>query len=807
MKKLTLVFLTFCFFACYGLLSIYAQTEQYAKAKIYTDDAGLAQLHQLGIAVDHGEYKKNTYFISDFSFSELTQIQQAGFHYDIIAADAAQYYADRNQQNNYTKKSASSCQSLDLDALYPVPQDFEYGAMAGFFTYQEMLQHLDHMLAKYPHLISQRDTIGDIRTHDGNVVFYVKVSDNPNEKEEEPEVLYTALHHAREVQSLTQMIYYLYYLLENYETDDYVRYLVDHTEMYFVPCVNPDGYIFNEQTDPDGYTFWRKNRRNNGAGVFGVDLNRNYGVAWGINDEGSSPDSTSNVYRGPSPFSEPETQALKQLCEAHQFQVALNYHTHSNVLIHPWGYADSLTVDQPIFAALGRLFTEQNNYPAGTGQQVIGYLANGNSDDWMYGEQTTKNKIFTFTPEVGSSQDGFWPERDRIIPLAQENVWANLNAATVLLDYAQPTASSITVMEANKVAITVEVTGLGLSNSGVFTVSIAALNEEVTLSEPQVIDAIPFGEKVTLLFEATVAPATPELHYQVTVSNENGGTFTKTFQKYLGQQAVVYQEPADHLNNWDTFQWGISTKQFVSGNSSITDSPNENYASNTQAVLTLEESIDLTNALHAELQFWAKWDIEAQYDYVQLLAFDASDQVRIPLCGNYTKLGSWVQRENEPIYDGKQEDWVLETVDLSDWIGKEIRLEFVLDSDNYTEADGFYFDDLVVNKVVDEVLTVENIGLNNPTLATLSVTQPNPVTKIANINYQLPTHLQSKAINMVVYNAIGQTVIHQPIDCCTPIGTIQLAVAHLQSGMYYYHLVQEGEKTPISETQRMVVVK
>ena len=67
----------------------------------------------------------------------------------------------------------------------------------------------------------------------------------------------------------------MWYLLENYETDTEIKTLVDNTALYFIPIINPDGYIFNESTNPNGGGFWRKNRKDNGNDTFGVDLNRN----------------------------------------------------------------------------------------------------------------------------------------------------------------------------------------------------------------------------------------------------------------------------------------------------------------------------------------------------------------------------------------------------------------------------------------------------------------------------------------------------------------------------------------------------
>ena len=73
----------------------------------------------------------------------------------------------------------------------------------------------------------------------------------------------------------------MWYLLENYATNADIKATVDNTELFFVPCVNPDGYVYNQTTNPNGGGMWRKNRRNNGTS-FGVDINRNYGYNWGL---------------------------------------------------------------------------------------------------------------------------------------------------------------------------------------------------------------------------------------------------------------------------------------------------------------------------------------------------------------------------------------------------------------------------------------------------------------------------------------------------------------------------------------------
>ena len=199
---------------------------------------------------------------------------------------------------------------------YEAPANFTLGSMGGFYRYEEMLAILDDMVEKFPDIISVRKDISDLKTHEDRAIQYLVISDTPDSQDmQEPSVLYTSLHHARETNSLFQMFFYMWYLLENYESDAYIKQLIDETQLIFIPCVNPDGYIFNQTNEPNGGGFWRLNRRQNEDGTIGVDLNRNYGFEWGHDDIGSSPAPGTSTYRGPEPFSEPETQAVKFLAE------------------------------------------------------------------------------------------------------------------------------------------------------------------------------------------------------------------------------------------------------------------------------------------------------------------------------------------------------------------------------------------------------------------------------------------------------------------------------------------------------------
>jgi len=407
--------------------SSFAQSAKYYRVQIFTDDTGLMRLSSQGIGFDHGEYNKGHWFISDFSEHELDVIKHNGYQYKILISDVSSYYVKRN---NIPEAEPLTQMPVTCKA-YAAPKNFTFGSMGGFYTYKEMLAVLDSMHLKFPELITKRKLVSPIlRTAQGRPLYYVKISDRPNQDEDEPKILYTALHHAREPESLSQLIFFMWYILENYDRNDFVKSIVDSTEMYFIPCVNPDGYIYNQKTNPLGGGLWRKNRSNIGKGFFGVDLNRNYGYMWGYDNNGSSPYRYDDSYRGPYAFSEAETQMVRDFCTTHSFFFSLNHHTFANALIYPYSYElNELTPDSILFKRYARQLAKCNSFVTGTSNQTLGYLANGDSDDWMYGEQTAKQKMFAFTAETGNSFDGFWPRKSRIIPIARWNLEMNLDAA------------------------------------------------------------------------------------------------------------------------------------------------------------------------------------------------------------------------------------------------------------------------------------------------------------------------------------------------------------------------------------------
>lgn len=353
--------------------------------------------------------------------AELERLRALGLSAAVVQEDLARFYAERLAQGAPEGAPA-------LGAWLTPP--FGSGSMGGYYTWAEVGSVLDQIAAAYPAIVTPRASIG--ASLEGRGLWMVKVSDAPGADEAEPEVRIDALHHAREPESMQATLWALLWLVESYGSDPRATWIVDHREIWFLPVVNPDGYVHNQSTDPGGGGLWRKNRRPNGGGSFGVDLNRNYAWQWGFDDEGSSPTPSSEVYRGPAPASEPEVQAMSAFIGARSFRTALSVHTFSDLWLSAWGHTAAAPPHAAAYDEIGALATEENGYPHGSAAAIL-YLANGVTTDFDQGTRDT----LSWTPEIGSDGDGFWPPQSRIVPLAEENLEGVLRTVLAAGAYAR----------------------------------------------------------------------------------------------------------------------------------------------------------------------------------------------------------------------------------------------------------------------------------------------------------------------------------------------------------------------------------
>ncbi len=763
-------------------ISIGAFAQQpYSKVKIDVSQQGLQNLAAVGIDISSGWLKKGSFFETDLSASEIEAVKHAGYPVEILIRDVSVFYAQRAKNDSYVL-------TRNVNEKWPTPKHWELGSMGGFYTLDEVLAELDEMHALYPNLITERAAISTTNlTHDGRMQYWVRLSDNPDVNEEEPEILYTGVHHAREPMSVQQMIWYMWHLLENYDTDPDIRTLVNNTEMYFVPVVNVDGYEYNHQTNPNGGGMWRKNRRNNGDGSYGVDPNRNYSYKWGLDNEGSSPDPSSNTYRGPAPFSEPCTQNIRDFSIDHEFKLGMNYHSYSNLLLYSWGYTTDSTPDNGLFHEYAKLMIKENHYTFGPASTTI-YPTNGDANDWMYGEQETKGKIFAYTPEVGNDGDGFWPSTSRIVPLCQDQMWQNITAARLVGKYATVSDQSPIAIEEADGYLKYSIKRLGLTDCDTFSVFIQPLDNVLMASDTNyhLNMALLQEDEDSISFQ--LAPGTEggtQFSYLLTVDN-GSYLMSDTITKVYGTEVVVFEDNCEDMDNWTSSKWNTTGNDFHSPAFSITDSPNGNYHANESSTITLDTTIDLSGSPLAYLYFWAKWDIEAGYDYVQVYAKNINGGDWIPLSGKYTHPGSSNQDEGMPVYDGVRNDWVKEEISLSAFVNDTISLRFKLKSDQYVVGDGFYFDDLSVT-VISSIT-----GINHELLSRNNISlklYPNPAHNWVNVSYHLGAQAQQATYQLI---SITGSIVKSGV-LTNNTGILQMDVSRLQAGMYYFRVVDNNQ--------------
>ncbi len=632
--------------------------------------------------------------------------------------------------------------------------------IAGYREYEEILTDLQQYVADHPdicRLYDIGDTQGKLYSADGHTfyddfdheIWALKVSDNPDNDEDEPAIYYFGAHHSREPLSTEVCMTVLDHVVTSYGTDTQITNDVDTKEIWFVPIVNPNGVkIVLDQTD----VWWRKNIRDNnnnhdfdsdyetGTGDDGVDPNRNYGFVWG--NVGSTDNPNGSTYHGPEEFSEPETQAVRDLIRAHHFVAGISYHTHGELVLIPYGYAENIYApDDAALVELGELVAE-NIDALGNGHYTPQYSyalypTMGGLDDWAYGEQG----VFAYTVELATE---FIPPQNQVGTICN----ANIDGAMQLLrridnstitghitdaETGQPMVAEVFIEGIDNTgeyrdpitsdeqfgtyyrmvlpgAYNVTYSAYGFESQTVIVVvsDLGMTTQDIALEPAASIDfngivrdATTFaplaGAQITL-GGAPFEPITSDEYgifefedvamgtYTITITAEGYGLTQKAIDLNASNQQLFYMyEPfmMDDMesgnSNWNmTGTWALTTSQYHSANHSITDSPSGNYGNNVTTYCELANDINLYDATMASVSFYAKYALEADYDYVYLQVHGAD---------------GWV---NLDAFTGES-DWTLKEYNLTNYVGNsDVSLRFYLMSDTYLNEDGFYLDDFKI---------------------------------------------------------------------------------------------------------------
>lgn len=284
-------------------------------------------------------------------------------------------------------------------------------------TYDEISQFTKDLQQQYSS-ITKFMTVGS--TWENREIYALFISTNGNQSK--PTLLLDGLQHAREWIAAMTVSYAMKTLLEQYTAKvPRIVQLLEQINIIIVPIVNPDGYAYTFSHD----RLWRKNRRNNGGGVYGVDLNRNWQIGYGI---GASKSPSSITYQGPHSLSEPESIAYdKFIRQFPSIKAGIDFHSYSELVLRPWDYQEAVSADEQKLKVLGASMQEAIFKVHGVKYQNIRgvelYPAGGALNDQFYGEY----KFAGYTIELrDTGRYGFLLPPDQIIPTSEENYQAIL---------------------------------------------------------------------------------------------------------------------------------------------------------------------------------------------------------------------------------------------------------------------------------------------------------------------------------------------------------------------------------------------
>ena len=220
-----------------------------------------------------------------------------------------------------------------------------------FHNYAQLTQELQNIANTYPG-ITQLYGLG--HSVQGRVIWGLKITDNPTIEENEPEVRICGNHHGNELMSVELPLLMAWHLVQNYSINPNIEELIDNREIWIIPMVNPDGREIGTRYNANG-----------------VDLNRDYGYVWG--GEGGSP----------SPFSQPETQAIRNNALENNFVLSLSFHTTEAIVNYIWNYKGQPVADHDVVVQLSQQYGSHNGYWVVEGYDW--YQTRGDTNDFSYG--------------------------------------------------------------------------------------------------------------------------------------------------------------------------------------------------------------------------------------------------------------------------------------------------------------------------------------------------------------------------------------------------------------------------------------
>lgn len=348
-------------------------------------------------------------------------IANTGASIEAVVEDHIYVIANLEEKNKIEKMAA-------VEVSFPMIEGMDFPQEdAKYHNYQELTDELNNLIQQSPSITALK-SIG--KSHQNRDIWALRISENLDQSSQKPAVIFLGGHHAREHLSVEMPLRLAQHLLSEYRNGNpQIVNLIRTREIHIIPAVNPDGLEYDIENGT--YKYWRKNMRPMSRNM-GVDLNRNYGFKWGTG--GSSDNPNSDVYKGPQPFSEPETQAIKNYVNSNSnISILLSFHTFSQLILYPWGHKyDSITDanDLAVHKTMAETMAKFNGYTPQQSSDL--YIASGDTTDWSYGERRIISFTFELDPQGGFNPRGFYPGDEIIDSVVQKNI----PAALYLLEYA-----------------------------------------------------------------------------------------------------------------------------------------------------------------------------------------------------------------------------------------------------------------------------------------------------------------------------------------------------------------------------------
>ncbi|TAL71076.1 MAG: T9SS type A sorting domain-containing protein [Bacteroidetes bacterium] len=791
--------LNFNYKYCLSLIIILAALSSYIFCQTIENKSENISYHLIRIHFDssysYKDFLKSGFDLEGINFNkssvelalndyELNGIKLKKIKYEILIDDYEKYIEN---------KLNSSKQNIPLICS---EKNFKIGSMGGSYKIEEVYAVFDSMRNKYPDYMANPEVIG-YTIEDRPIMAYCFSSKNGLNKKE---VLITALHHAREGGGLTTVVYFLWNLLEGIDSGNPESlFLLNNRKIWVIPVVNPDGVAFNESRSPNGGGFWRKNRRKINDTTYGVDLNRNYGPQqfWEVGNSSSATDPRYDTYRGESPFSEPETQSVRDFCMKHDFKIACNYHTFGGQIIFPWGALSSETSDSIWFRSFTEDVTFNNKYNFGRGIQTVGYEVSGVSDDWMYLATSGKEKIFSITPEVGSVIDGFWPLPERYIPIAKDNLYMNYQLLWSAGTNLRHVKSEYDYDSLNKTGVlTVTVKNIGIDDmTSSSSLIIKSLDSNVKIESPEK-DILPLMSTETQTERFNIP-------YPYNFRNGSEVAFTcsiiqdgieriDTFKLQLYRYTTVNIYKGGSLgsgwknNNWNTFE------DKTIGRKILTDSPGGNYTDMNSNYLIYDKPISITG-INATLEFNTHWSLESNYDVVYIEASSDLGKTWNNLRASRMKMGVGLNYSRQDSgkygFDGYQPDYIRQECDLSQFLNKSIIFRFGILSDNALNFDGIFMDDIKIRFYEDLTGVNEGkAGTENDYLSIECYPSPVKIGEPVSVFINSDENNESENVKITLYNSIGEKIYSSEDNLILNNKSVEISTKNMTEGFYYLQI-------------------